>query len=61
MRNAGHGLMYQYPNEFNRVKMTFLRDNSWMLDEMAKHISIILSLYFYEVDLQLLLEGSGQR
>jgi pimeloyl-ACP methyl ester carboxylesterase len=28
MRDAGHGLMYQYPDEFNRVLMTFLEDNS---------------------------------
>jgi pimeloyl-ACP methyl ester carboxylesterase len=28
IRDAGHGLMYQYPDEFNRVLMTFLDYNS---------------------------------
>jgi pimeloyl-ACP methyl ester carboxylesterase len=28
IRDAGHGLMYQYPDEFNRVLMTFLEYNS---------------------------------
>jgi pimeloyl-ACP methyl ester carboxylesterase len=27
IRDAGHGLMYQYPNEFNRALITFLEDN----------------------------------
>jgi pimeloyl-ACP methyl ester carboxylesterase len=27
IRDAGHGLMYQYPDEFNRVLMTFLESN----------------------------------
>jgi pimeloyl-ACP methyl ester carboxylesterase len=27
IRDAGHGLMYQYPNEFNRAIITFLEDN----------------------------------
>jgi pimeloyl-ACP methyl ester carboxylesterase len=27
IRDAGHGLMYQYPNEFNRVLMTFLENS----------------------------------
>jgi pimeloyl-ACP methyl ester carboxylesterase len=27
IRNAGHGLMYQYPDEFNRLLMTFLENN----------------------------------
>ena len=27
IRDAGHGLMYQHPDEFNRVLMTFLEDN----------------------------------
>ena len=28
IRDAGHGLMYQFPGEFNRVLMTFLEYNS---------------------------------
>jgi pimeloyl-ACP methyl ester carboxylesterase len=28
IRDAGHGLMYQYPDKFNRVLMTFLENNS---------------------------------
>ena len=28
IRDAGHGLMYQFPDEFNRVLMTFLENNS---------------------------------
>jgi pimeloyl-ACP methyl ester carboxylesterase len=28
IRDAGHGLMYQFPGEFNRVLMTFLENNS---------------------------------
>ena len=28
IRDAGHGLMYQYPDEFNRILMTFLDYNS---------------------------------
>jgi len=27
IRDAGHGLMYQYPHQFNGVLMTFLEDN----------------------------------
>ncbi|MFL6394024.1 MAG: alpha/beta fold hydrolase [Nitrososphaeraceae archaeon] len=27
IRDAGHGLMYQYPREFNRALITFLEDN----------------------------------
>jgi pimeloyl-ACP methyl ester carboxylesterase len=27
IRDAGHGLMYQYPGEFNRAIITFLEDN----------------------------------
>jgi pimeloyl-ACP methyl ester carboxylesterase len=27
IRDAGHGLMYQYPSEFNRAVITFLQDN----------------------------------
>jgi pimeloyl-ACP methyl ester carboxylesterase len=27
IRDAGHGLMYQYPSEFNRALITFLEDN----------------------------------
>jgi len=27
IRDAGHGLMYQHPDEFNRVLMTFLESN----------------------------------
>lgn len=27
IRDAGHGLMYQYPSEFNRVLMTFLENS----------------------------------
>ena len=27
IRDAGHGLMYQYPSEFNRAVITFLEDN----------------------------------
>jgi pimeloyl-ACP methyl ester carboxylesterase len=27
IRDAGHGLMYQYPSEFNRAIITFLEDN----------------------------------
>jgi pimeloyl-ACP methyl ester carboxylesterase len=27
IRDAGHGLMYQYPREFNRAVMTFLENN----------------------------------
>jgi pimeloyl-ACP methyl ester carboxylesterase len=27
IRDAGHGLMYQYPDEFNRVLLTFLETN----------------------------------
>ena len=27
IRDAGHGLMYQYPDEFNRLLMTFLENN----------------------------------
>jgi pimeloyl-ACP methyl ester carboxylesterase len=27
IRDAGHGLMYQHPDEFNRVLMTFLENN----------------------------------
>ncbi len=27
IRDAGHGLMYQYPSEFNRAILTFLEDN----------------------------------
>jgi pimeloyl-ACP methyl ester carboxylesterase len=27
IRDAGHGLMYQFPGEFNRVLMTFLENN----------------------------------
>jgi pimeloyl-ACP methyl ester carboxylesterase len=26
IRDAGHGLMYQFPDEFNRVLMTFLEN-----------------------------------
>jgi pimeloyl-ACP methyl ester carboxylesterase len=28
IKNAGHGLMYQFPDEFNRILMTFLEYNS---------------------------------
>jgi pimeloyl-ACP methyl ester carboxylesterase len=27
IRDAGHGLMYQYPSEFNRVLITFLENS----------------------------------
>jgi pimeloyl-ACP methyl ester carboxylesterase len=27
IRDAGHGLMYQYPDEFNRLLMTFLNNH----------------------------------
>lgn len=29
IRDAGHGLMYQHPDEFNRVLLTFLENNRW--------------------------------
>jgi pimeloyl-ACP methyl ester carboxylesterase len=28
IRDAGHGLMYQYPDKFNKDVMTFLENNS---------------------------------
>jgi pimeloyl-ACP methyl ester carboxylesterase len=27
IKDAGHGLMYQHPDEFNRALMTFLESN----------------------------------
>lgn len=29
IRDTGYGLVYEYPDKFNRVLMTFLENNRW--------------------------------